>query len=69
MTEKRFPLDENTLYADFAVSILSLAPIWNMSSICFWLDKGVPVTEAVQKEFIGLRDEFGHTQFKFPFEK
>ena len=31
-------------------------------------DKGVPVTEAVQKEFIGLRDEFGLTQFKFPFE-
>ena len=32
-------------------------------------DKGVPVTEAVQKEFIGLRDEVGLTQFKFPFEK
>lgn len=32
-------------------------------------DRGVPVTEAVQKEFIGLRDEFGLTQFKFPFEK
>lgn len=32
-------------------------------------DKGVPVSEAVQKEFIGLRDEFGLTQFKFPFEK
>lgn len=32
-------------------------------------DKGVPVTEAVKKEFIGLRDEFGLTQFKFPFEK
>lgn len=32
-------------------------------------DKGVPVTEAVQKEFIGLCDEFGLTQFKFPFEK
>ena len=32
-------------------------------------DKGVPVTESVQKEFIGLRDEFGLTQFKFPFEK
>lgn len=32
-------------------------------------DKGVPVTEAIQKEFIGLRDEFGLTQFKFPFEK
>lgn len=32
-------------------------------------DKGVPVTEAVQKEFIGLRDEFGLTQFKFLFEK
>ena len=32
-------------------------------------DKGVPVTEAVQKEFIGLRDEFGLTQFKVPFEK
>ena len=36
-----------------------------------WLfrkDKGVPVTEAVQKEFIALRDELGLTQFKFPFE-
>ena len=32
-------------------------------------DKGVPVTEAVQKEFIGLRDEFGLRQFKFSFEK
>lgn len=36
---------------------------------CIVRDKGVPVTEAVQKEFIGLRDEFGLTQFKFPFEK
>ncbi len=36
-----------------------------------WLyrkDKGVPVTEAVQKEFIQLRDELGLTQFRFPFE-
>ena len=32
-------------------------------------DKGVPVTEADQKEFIGLREEFGHTQFKITFEK
>lgn len=31
-------------------------------------DKGVPITEAVQKEFIQLRDEFGLTQFRFPFE-
>lgn len=31
-------------------------------------DKGVPITEAVQKEFIGLRDKYGLTQFKFPFE-
>ena len=31
-------------------------------------DKGVPVTEAVQKEFISLRDELGLTQFRFPFE-
>lgn len=31
-------------------------------------DKGVPVTEAVQKEFIGMRDEFGLDQFHFPFE-
>ena len=31
-------------------------------------DKGVPITEAVQKEFIELRDELGLTQFKFPFE-
>lgn len=36
-----------------------------------WLyrkDKGVPITEAVQKEFIQIRDELGLTQFKFPFE-
>ena len=31
-------------------------------------DKGVPITEAVQKEFIELRDKYGLTQFKFPFE-
>lgn len=31
-------------------------------------DKGVPITEAVQKEFIELRDELGLTQFRFPFE-
>ena len=31
-------------------------------------DKGVPITEAVQKEFISMRDEYGLTQFKFPFE-
>lgn len=37
-----------------------------------WLyrkDKGVPMTESVQKEFVQLRDEFGLTQFQFPFEK
>lgn len=36
-----------------------------------WLyrkDKGVPMTEAVQKEFVQLRDELGLTQFRFPFE-
>ena len=35
-----------------------------------WLerqDKGVPVGEAIQKEFIALRDECGLT-YKFPFE-
>ena len=31
-------------------------------------DKGVPMTEAVQKEFIQMRDTFGLTEFKFPFE-
>ena len=31
-------------------------------------DKGVPVGEAVQKEFIKMRDELGLTQFTFPFE-
>ena len=31
-------------------------------------DKGVPMTEAVQKEFIQLRDELGLIQFHFPFE-
>lgn len=31
-------------------------------------DKGVPVTEAVQKEFIQLRNELGLTEFSFPFE-
>lgn len=36
-----------------------------------WLyrkDKGIPMTEAVQKEFIQLRDELELTQFRFPFE-
>lgn len=32
-------------------------------------DKGVPVGESIQKEFIQLRDELGLTQYKFPFEK
>ena len=32
-------------------------------------EKGVPITEAVQKEFIEMRDEYGLTQFRFPFEK
>ncbi len=32
-------------------------------------DKGVPVTDAVQKEFVQMRDEYGLTQFRFPFEK
>ncbi len=31
-------------------------------------DKGVPVTEAVQKEFIEMRDRYQLTQFTFPFE-
>ncbi len=31
-------------------------------------DKGVPITEAVQKEFVAMRDEYGLTQFRFPFE-
>lgn len=31
-------------------------------------DKGVPVTEAVQKEFIQMRDELELTEFSFPFE-
>ena len=37
-----------------------------------WLDrkdKGVPVGESIQKEFIQLRDELGLTKYKFPFEK
>ena len=32
-------------------------------------DKGVPIGESIQKEFIQLRDELGLTQYKFPFEK
>ena len=31
-------------------------------------DKGVPITEAVQKEFIEIRDELGLDKYKFPFE-
>ncbi len=34
----------------------------------FRKDKGVPMTEAVQKEFMQLRDELGLEQFRFPFE-
>lgn len=36
-----------------------------------WLDrkdKGVPMAEAIQREFVQLRDEYGLTQFAFPFE-
>lgn len=36
-----------------------------------WLfrkDKGVPIGEAVQKEFIAMRDAYGLDQFVFPFE-
>ena len=47
----------------------SVALIADTCGVSHGPDKGVPVTEAVQKEFIGLRDEFGLTQFKFPFEK
>lgn len=32
-------------------------------------DKGVPVGEAIQKEFISLRDELNLKKYKFPFEK
>ena len=31
-------------------------------------DKGVPITEAVQKEFIEVRDRLGLKEFVFPFE-
>ena len=31
-------------------------------------EKGVPVGEAVQKEFIGIRDKY-HLPYQFPFEK
>ena len=31
-------------------------------------DKGIPVTESVQIEFIRMRDEFGLTDIQFPFE-
>lgn len=31
-------------------------------------DKGVPIGEAVQKEFIAMRDRYGLKQFEFPFE-
>ena len=31
-------------------------------------DKGVPIGESIQKEFIQLRDELGLTQYHFPFE-
>ena len=35
----------------------------------FRKDKGVPVGEAVQKEFIRMRDDLELTRFTFPFEK
>ena len=31
-------------------------------------DKGVPITEPVQKEIVAVRDELGLTQYKFPWE-
>ncbi len=36
-----------------------------------WLErreKGVPVGKAIQREFTAMRDEFGLTEFRFPFE-
>ena len=36
-----------------------------------WLyrkDKGVPITEPVQKEIVAVRDELGLTRYKFPWE-
>lgn len=35
----------------------------------FRKDKGVPMGEALQKEFIKMRDDLGLTQFTFPFEQ
>lgn len=35
----------------------------------FRKDKGVPIGEALQKEFMAMRDELKLTQFKFPFEQ
>lgn len=35
----------------------------------FRKDKGVPVGEALQKELTGLRDRFGLTEIRFPFEE
>ncbi|HPZ00700.1 MAG TPA: Ldh family oxidoreductase, partial [Clostridiales bacterium] len=32
-------------------------------------DKGVPITEPVQKELIEVRDHLGLTQYKFPWEE
>ena len=38
-----------------------------MTSV-FRKDKGVPIGEAVQKEFIEVRDKY-NLDYKFPFEK
>jgi LDH2 family malate/lactate/ureidoglycolate dehydrogenase len=32
-------------------------------------DTGVPISEAVQKELLAIRDELGLTQYRFPFEQ
>lgn len=32
-------------------------------------DKGVPFNEALQRQFIQIRNELGLTQYKFPFEQ
>ena len=38
-----------------------------MTSV-FRKDKGVPIGEAVQKEFVEVRDKY-NLDYKFPFEK
>ena len=65
MTESEFWQTTNEMWQSEHMDSV-LAYMYAMVKIS--KDKGVPVGEAIQKEFIALRDECG-LNYTFPFEK